>query len=318
VRYRVLRGAVIPTSDAPLLGVVSPDAGRSGPVFPWQAWSGRTADQATVETNLNNLADWLRQHGQPLQETLVVGDRAMLDAEIALLYDRSGLRHLTGLTAATPALKALITAWSDAQFAAFPLEDGPEPQYWGRGCQVTFTHAGRTATHKGLVVVAGPLRDQLRQTRHAELAQLETALAQLRDKLGQPRLRSVQAVQRRVNALLRASKVAPFLAVTVYATSSGQVNLVWQRNATALAQAERRAGRYLLVTNDWSLAQQEMFRLYRQKDGVEKCFHISKDDLAISPLYLHQDQRIATMLFVNLLALLAYTVLQRQVRQQGL
>ncbi|MBM4458562.1 MAG: hypothetical protein FJ011_12460 [Chloroflexi bacterium] len=90
-------------------------------MFPWQAWSGRTADQATVETNLNNLADWLRQHGQPLQETLVVGDRAMLDAEIALLYDRSGLRHLTGLTAATPALKALITAWSDAQLEPLTL-----------------------------------------------------------------------------------------------------------------------------------------------------------------------------------------------------
>jgi len=284
----------------------------------YQAWSGRTADQATVETNLNSLADWLRQHGQPLQDTLVVGDRAMLDAEIALLYDRCGLRHLTGLKAATPALKTLIAAWSDAQIAAYPLEDGPDPQYWGRGCQVTFTHAGQTTVHKGLVVVAGPLRDQLRQTRQAELAQVETALAQLRDQLGQPRLRSVKAVQRRVNAQLRASKVAQFLEVTVYATPTGQVNLVWQRNATALAQAERGDGRYLLVTNDWSLAHHEMLRLYRQKDGVEKCFHICKDDLAVSPLYLHQDQRIATMLFVNMLALLAYTVLQRQVRQQGL
>jgi hypothetical protein len=283
-----------------------------------QAWSGRTADQATVETNLTNLADWLRQHGQPLQDTLVVGDRAMLNAEIALLYDRCGLRHLTGLKAATPALKTLITAWSDAQIAAFPIVAGPTPQYWGRGCQVTFTHAGKTAVHKGLVVVAGPLRDQLRQARQAGLAELETALAQLRGELGQPRLRSVTAVQRRVNAQLRAAPVAQFLAVTVYATPTGQVNLVWQRNPTALAQAERGDGRYLLVTNDWALTHQEMFRLYRQKDGVEKCFHISKDDLAISPLYLHQDQRIATMLWINMLALLAYTVLQRQVRQQGL
>jgi hypothetical protein len=283
-----------------------------------QAWSGRTADQATVETNLDHLAHWLRQHGQPLQDTRVVGDRAMLDAEIALLYDRCGLRHLTGLKAATPALKTLIAAWSDAQFAAFPVVDGPTPQYWGRGCQVTFTHAGKTAVHKGLVVVAGPLRDQLRQARQAGLAELETALAQLSDKLGQPRLRSVQAVQRRVNAQLRASPVAQFLVVTVYATPTGQVNLYWRRNPTALAQVERFDGRYLLVTNDWTLSHHEMFRRYRQKDGVEKCFPVSKDDLAISPLYLHQDQRIATMLWINMLALLAYTVLQRQVRQQGL
>jgi hypothetical protein len=254
-----------------------------------------------VETNLNNLAHWLRQHGQPLQDTLVVGDRAMLNAEIAVLYDRCGLRHLTGLKAASPELKATLGAWSDAQIAAFPIVAGPNPRYWGRGCQVTFTHEGKIAVHKGLVVVAGPLRDQLRQARQAGLAELEAALAQLRSALDQPRLRSVKAVQRRVNAFLRAAPGAQFLAVTVYATPTGQVNLVWHRNPTALAQAERYDGRYLLVTNDWSLTHHEMLRLYRQKDGVEKCFHISKDDLTVSPLYLHQDRRIATMLFINLL-----------------
>ena len=247
-----------------------------------------------------------------------MGDPAMLNAEIALLYDRCGLRHLTGLKAATPALKATLGAWSDAQIEAFPIVEGPNPQYWGRGCQVTFTHAGKTTVQRGLVVVAGPLRDQLRQARQAGLAELEAALAQLRDKLGQPRLRSVQAVQRRVNAHLRASPAAQFLAVTVYATPTGQINLYWRRNPTALAQVERCDGRYLLVTNDRARSHHEMFRLYRQKDGVEKCFHVSKDDLAISPLYLHQDQRIATMLLINMLALLAYTLLQRQVRQQGL
>jgi hypothetical protein len=295
------------------------DAAADGnvPLLP-QAWSGRTADQAIVETNLTNLANWLRRHGQPLQDTLVVGDRAMLNAASALLYDRCGLRHLTGLKAATPALKTTIEAWADAQIEAFPIVEGATPQYWGRGCQVTFTHEGRTAVHKGLVVVAGSVRDQLRQTRQAGLADLEAALGQLRNALGQPRLRSVKAVQRRVDAQLRASPAAPFLEVTVYATPTGQINLYWCRNSAALAQAERGDGRYLLVTNDWSLSHHEMLRLYRQKDGVEKCFHICKDDLAVSPLYLHQDQRIATMLLINMLALLAYTLLQRQVRQQGL
>jgi transposase len=288
--------------------------------IPWlyQAWSGRTADQATVEQNLKNLASWLRKHGYPLQKTLVVGDRAMLNAEIALAYDQRGLRHLTGLKAATPELKALIACWSDAQIEAFPLIEGSSPPYWGRGCQVTFTHEGQTVTHKGLVVVAGPLRDQLRQTRLAWLDKLEAELEKLRLQIGQPRLRSLQAVQRSVNARVRESKVAQFMEITVSATPTGQINLYWRRQQETLAQAERFDGRYLLVTNDWSLSHHAMFRLYRQKDGVEKCFHVCKDDLEVSPLYLHQDERISTMLFVNLVALLAYTLLQRQIRQQGL
>ncbi len=59
-----------------------------------------------------------------------------------------------------------------------------------------------------------------------------------------------------------------------------------------------------------------MHRIYRAKDGVETCFHICKDDLAISPLYLHQDKRIASMIFVNMVALLAYNLLQRQIQQR--
>jgi len=61
-----------------------------------------------------------------------------------------------------------------------------------------------------------------------------------------------------------------------------------------------------------------MLALYRQKDGVEKRFTVSKSDLEVSPIYLHKDERIEAMLLINMLALLAYSLLERQVRQGGL
>ena len=133
--------------------------------IPWlyRRLSGSTADQATVEQNLENLAAWLHTHGYACQDSLIVGDRAMLNAEIAVAYDAHGLRHLTGLKASTQEQKALLTGWSDEQMEAYPLVDDPSPQYWGRGSQVTFTHEGKSVTHKALVVMAGPLRDQWRQ-----------------------------------------------------------------------------------------------------------------------------------------------------------
>jgi hypothetical protein len=166
--------------------------------------------------------------------------------------------------------------------------------------------------------VAGPLRDQWRQARETQLQALESALEELSREIGQPRLRSVKAVQRRVNAKVRNSGVGEFLSVTVNTTLTGEVNLFWGRLQAALNAAERCDGRYLLVTNDWSLSPHEMFRLYRQKDGVEKCFRLCKSDLQVSPLYLHQDERIATMLLLNMIALLAYTILQRQLQQRGM
>lgn len=286
--------------------------------LPWlyRLWSGRTADQATVQSNMDNLAHWLARHGYRLQETLVVGDRAMLSDEIALSYDQHHLRYLAGLRCLRQEHKELLTQWPEEQFKAFPLTQ--DNRYWGRGCAVTFNHQGQSTTHKGLVVLAGPIRDQLRHSRDSQLTALAQELAQLRTQIGQPRLRTVKAVQRRAQARLRASQVGHLMAVTAYQTQTGQVDLRWQIDSYALWQAQQRDGRYLLVTNDWSLSHQQMLQLYRAKDGVEKRFHVSKSDLQVSPLYLHQDQRIASMLLLNMLALLAYTLLERQLRQQGL
>ncbi len=61
-----------------------------------------------------------------------------------------------------------------------------------------------------------------------------------------------------------------------------------------------------------------MLTLYRQKDGVEKRFTVSKSDIRVSPIYLHKDERITGMLLINMLALLTYSLPERQVRQSGL
>lgn len=287
--------------------------------LPWyyRLWSGRTADQATVQENLQQLARWLVQHGYQPQATMMVGDRAMLSSELALAYDEQGLRHLTGLRATHKEHRALLPVWDDAAFAQHPLVAGPEPQYWGRPCEVPFEHEGQRTRHKGLVVLAGPLRDQLRDQRESRLQWLDEELTTLRSRLGQPRLRTEKAVQRSVTARLKKSKVADFMEVRCYTNPQGQVQLHWQRNTEAIAQAARYDGRYLLVTNEWRLTPQEMFRRYRAKDAVETCFHVSKADLKVSPLYLHSDERIAAMLFINMVALLAYNLLQSQMQKQG-
>lgn len=288
--------------------------------IPWlyQFLPGRTADQATVADNMNNLAAWLKQRGYRLSDTLVIGDRAMLDDDLAWAYDQHQLRYLGGLRCLKKEHKALLLNWTTDQLEAFPLEEGPNPQYWGRGCQVAFKQGDTLFYHKGLVILSGPMRAPLRQARQTQLAALDQQLTQLRDKLGQPYHRTLKAVQRKVNTLCRASQVGDLLTVTVYETTAGAINLHWQVNQEALCQAEKKDGRYLLVTNDWSLTHQEMLSLYRAKDGVEKRFTICKSDLKISPVYLHQDKRIASMLFLNKVALLAYSLLERQVRQTDL
>jgi len=147
---------------------------------------------------------------------------------------------------------------------------------------------------------------------------LRQELREVQAKIGRPYYRSVDAVQQRANTRLKNSPVGKLMRAEAYLDEQDQIRLRWWIDRYALWQVMERDGRYLLVTNDWSLSPQRILALYRQKDGVEKRFKVTKSDLKVSPIYLHKDNRIEAMLLINMLALLAYSLLERQVRQGGL
>jgi len=283
-------------------------------------WPGRTADLATVQENMERLCRLLERQDWPVQETLLIGDRATLNDELALAYQEHGLHYLAGLKAAKTAHRELLLARPTQQFYKHPLAWGSSgsPDHWGIACPVLFEHQGRQVTHRGLVVLSGPMRDSQRQTRATQLWALHKALREVRAKIGKPWYRSVASVQQRANTQLRNSPAGKFMRAQAYADSQGHVRLRWWPDRYVLWQAAQRDGRYLLVTNDWSLSPQQMLDLYRQKDGLEKRFTVCKSDLKVSPIYLHKDARIEGMLLVNMLTLLTYSLLERQTRQHGL
>jgi len=285
----------------------------------YELWSGRTADQATVQKNMERLCRLLKRHSWPVGEVTIVGDRANLNDELALAYDEHDLRYLVGLQAQKKRHRELLVAIPERQFYTHPLIDDHGPSgYWGMPCPVLFKHEGRQVIHRGLVVLSGPMRTALRRTRADQLRALRQALRTVQSKIGRPYYRTLKALQQRANTQLKQSPAGKFLRAQAYTDEQGQIGLRWWVDRYALWQAMQRDGRYLLVTNDWSLSPRRMLALYRQKDGVEKRFTVSKSDLKVSPIYLHKDQRIEAMLLINMLALLAYSLLERQVRQGGL
>ena len=285
----------------------------------YELWPGRTADQATVQKNMERLCRLLGRHGWPVQKVVIVGDRANLNDELALAYDDHGLRYLAGLQPQKKRHRELLVAIPEKQFYTHPLTDQRGPRgYFGMVRPVAFEHDERRVIHRGLVVLSGPMRTALRRTRAAQLRVLRQALREVQAKIGRPHYRTVEAVQQRANTQLKRSPAGKFMRAEAYTDEQGQVRLRWWVDRFALFKAMQRDGRYLLVTNDWSLSPQRMLALYRQKDGVEKCFKVSKSDLKVSPIYLHKDERIEAMLLINMLALLAYSLLERQVRQGGL
>jgi transposase len=285
----------------------------------YAALSGRTADVATVQENLERLCRLLERHGWPIGEVLIIGDRANLNDELAVVYDAMELKYLAGLQPQKTVHRELVAAPAEEQFYSHPLTETRGGQgYFGLPCQVTFEHQGKTVTHQGLVVLSGPMRSSLRQGRAKALRTLRAELAEVRAKIGQKRYRSVKDVQARANTCLRRSPVGHLMCAEAYQREDGAVDLRWWVDRAALQQAMRTDGRYLLVTNDRTLTPARMLALYRAKDGLEKRFEVTKQDLRVRPLYVHSDERIEALLLINMLALLVYSVLERQVRRKGL
>jgi len=282
--------------------------------------AGDKADKATVEENMKRLAALLKKHGQPWHEVLVVGDRAMLDDRLALLYDEKGLRYLAGLAAQKKVHRQLLALTTEAELSRYPLdEQRGRYGHWGRPVSIFFEHAKQEVFHRGLVILSGPMRFARYRSRAQQFRALWPAFKQIQAKAdaGQAHYRTPQQVQKRAETQCRKSRVGRF--VTVEAKQEGErIVLRWQVKVNQLRETMQQDGRYLIVTNDPTLSPTRMFELYRAKDGVEQDFRICKSLLKVSPLYLHKDERIQSMLLLNMLALLAYTVLERQARQSGL
>lgn len=287
------------------LGLVASQDGGIPLVF--QPWSGRTADKATVQTNMHNLRQFLHRQGWNASQALVVGACANLNSELAWAYADANLRYLAGLAKLEKVHCELILAPDDRQFEQLQLSPG----YWGVPCEVPFTHDGRTLIHRGLVVRSDPMRQALRQKRKQDLRKLLVAIHQIKSKIGKRRYRSEAEIRQRIATQVKRSPVGKLVGVQVTTTPAGQIELSWWIDANALQASQRSDGRYLLVTNDFTLSYPRMLDLYRKKDAVEKRFEVCKQDSKVRPLHGHSDQRIQAMLLINMIALLAYSLLER-------
>jgi len=292
----------------------------------WAAICGRTADTATVEENLRRLSRLLRRQDWS-EEALMVGDRAMLNSRLAIVYDEhkeSGLRYLAGLEPRTNAHKALLSQVPLKELRDNYLLGEPGHRYWGVRRPITFTYEDeesekkRSATHTALVVLSEATRRQWRRTRLEQLRDLVACLQEeVEDKLNRPYWRNPETIRQRVQSRLDDSPVGDVMKVEVWG-EYGEVEMRWQVDRDALRDLCRSDGRYLLVTNDPTLSLVEMLQIYKDKDRVEKRFRVTKQDLRVRPIYLHKDERIEAMLMVNMIALLVYSLAERRCRRNGL
>jgi transposase len=125
------------------------------------------------------------------------------------------------------------------------------------------------------------------------------------------------AVSARAQAIGRDRRVATYLRTTIGVDEGGKPTLTWSFDQETIDAEAASDGWYALLTNlhpDEADAA-EVLRRYKGQEAVERRYQAFKGPLAVAPLFLKNNRRIAALITVICLALLVFCLIEREVRR---
>ncbi len=304
---------------------------------------GNTSDVTTTVAAHQRLAALCQR-----SDILVTGDRIMQSAANMLTIARAHGRFLGPLDW-TPYLRGVVAGCRTAEFQPLPASSTqaghPIKAVFRRlTCKVKEPlsaaarqalaqrrrrqHSrGRLPTYREVHfwVRAAIILDTARQTAEAaqrlrRLQAYEDQLAWVRDHLNKGRFYGDPAwVTQHLAALAQQFQdVAACVQVTFSSPAAGDLSLTYAQQPAKIAKAAQWDGKWVLVTNQPRLAGQSsvdyldwMWRVYKNHSHIERRMRNLKSALPIRPLYLHRDEALVALCFVSVLALMLYTLIER-------
>lgn len=289
--------------------------------------SGNQADITTPVPNLTRIATFLKRpegSGVP-PRPVVVGDCKMVTPAAVATAHQHNLYYL-GPWESDNTVKAVIRSVSQEEWLKSELEYRPQRHFPAerpfipyRGVWRPFPveYGGQVYDDRALVVwSAGKERLDVDKRKHY-LKRLLNRLADIKQMLNTGRYIRHEFAAHQI-ALAKRGNPAQGLVQTELSGPDRQLNLTFAIDRSALAQAQALDGKYLLGTNAPHLSATKTLTLFKAQDGVEKSNRTLKGPLRIRPIYLHSDQRIESLVFIILLALLIRVLLQVRCQRAGL
>jgi transposase len=150
--------------------------------------------------------------------------------------------------------------------------------------------------------------------RERALRKAEEALERARRGLGGRHYKTRAQVERRVAQVT--AGVEGLIEVRSGARH-GRPTLSWRRNDEAIARSARTDGVYALATNlPGRLSAEGVLRTYKDQWVVERRHRDLKGSLKVRPIFLHNDDRIASLVSVVGLALLVFGLIESELRRR--
>ncbi|WP_433090421.1 IS1634 family transposase [Dactylosporangium sp. CA-052675] len=258
---------------------------------------------------------------------LMIGDSKLISYPNLAAMDRAGVTFIA------PASKQYVPA---EVLAAQQLSDTVEVDYVAaRDAGKGPDQRGRWHVRDDVMTLPGPRkRDPVLTLRRvfvhssARAQAAATARAKKLDRarddldrltrgLGSRHYPDQAAVTARVQAIARDRRVGAYLRIHISTDEHGKPTLTWTFDQTAIDADAAGDGWYALLSNlDPTEADAaEILRRYKGQEAVERRYQAFKGPLAVAPLFVKNNRRIAAMITVICLALLIFCLVERAVRR---
>ena len=166
-------------------------------------------------------------------------------------------------------------------------------------------------------------RKAARHQRAKDLAKAHQALWTIKHRLGRPVYRDRRLVERKAGEAI--AKVGRYLRVEVIELSEGLsgeqgegFDLRWTLDRNQLRVDQTFDGAYCLLTNlkEAEASLQDVFSAYKGQSKVEGRFRaIKQPPIQVRPIWLHQPRRIESLIFVVMVALYLFALIEREARR---
>jgi transposase len=282
------------------------DASEGMPLF-HTIHNGNTPDPTMAVANLKRIRERLKP-----DRMIVVGDRSAMDGEVALMLRDYGL-DFVGAVKMTEKAKKLVASIPDEEFKPLNVED-----YSAAESTVQFSHDGRRMGFRGVVVLSRRKAEQDAKKRSDAISEIESEFRKVQAKLNKRRWRERDLVQRKVESILRKkSRYAPLLKTEVKG-DYGNLSFKYSVCEDEMKSSSKLDGKYVLATtlNGWRA--EKIFKTYRSRYLVEARIRNMKSEIAVRPIFLHDEGRIRALVFVSILALMVYSLIEILARRSGM
>lgn len=239
----------------------------------------------------------------------MVGDRAMLNDKIIVEYHRRNDMDYLGVLKTTKDMKSKIAEINHDNYELIDTEKD-HGLYSGYLTTWKFSYEGKSYTDRILIVRSEKKVCRDIKSREKQIKKVKENLVDLKEKLNKTIYKKKDKVEERIKSMLSGKRGTNYFKIEVKENEDKTLELNWSLDENKIAEDKLLDGKYIIATNRMGLSPEAMLKTYKKRDISEKDFELLKCTLGLRTIFLHKDNRIESLIFFTMCALLIYSIIK--------